>query len=200
MLEQAVTKGPHAGRALKAADFGALDENAFWSRGLRVSRGEPPGCLEWQNLIGDRAKPREHYATFQIVVDGKLRTFIVHRVAYALAHGEVPVGLCVCHSCDNKRCFEPTHLFLGTQTDNMRDAGDKNRARHATKAKEKFAALAPDAPFLNTDEAAGMLGISPNSLIVWRSRGEGPKYRKHGNRVLYSRGDLLDWSEARVAG
>jgi hypothetical protein len=52
---------------------------------------------------------------------------LAHRVSWELAHGEIPSGMCVCHSCDNKLCVRPDHLFLGTQRDNVQDAIKKNR-------------------------------------------------------------------------
>ena len=57
-----------------------------------------------------------------------LKKVLTHRLAWVAFKGEsIPDGLFVCHRCDNPLCFNPDHLFLGTQQDNLRDCSEKGR-------------------------------------------------------------------------
>jgi len=79
------------------------------------------GCWIWK--AGSRGKTG--YGAFKIngkVVDS-------HRVSYALYKGEIPEKMYVCHTCDNRKCVNPEHLFLGTPKDNWQDGFDKGKIK-----------------------------------------------------------------------
>lgn len=77
-------------------------------------------CWEWTN---------------KAVVDGygvigvNLKQVRAHRFSYVFFVGPIPEGLFVLHKCDNRRCVNPEHLFLGTNQDNMTDKMVKGRHR-----------------------------------------------------------------------
>lgn len=50
-----------------------------------------------------------------------------HRAAWLAEHGAIPVGMHVLHRCDNRKCINIAHLFLGTNADNVADKVSKNR-------------------------------------------------------------------------
>lgn len=54
---------------------------------------------------------------------------LVHRAAWRLFKSQIPDGMCICHRCDNPICCNPSHLFLGTKSENLLDMWAKGRAK-----------------------------------------------------------------------
>ena len=90
-------------------------EADFWER---VEYDPVTECLNW---TGRKFKG---YGRFDFLGD----EFRAHRLAWSFVHGEIPTGLHVCHTCDNPACINISHLWLGTQADNMADMTLKGRS------------------------------------------------------------------------
>lgn len=90
-------------------------ECRFWGK---VKIALPDECWEWQASTNA-------YGYGQIAINK--RPFAAHRIAWEIENGKINMGLFVLHKCDNRLCCNTTHLFLGTQKDNMKDKYEKNR-------------------------------------------------------------------------
>lgn len=79
-------------------------------------------CWRWPKYRSDKG-----YGV--IIFDGF--KFTVHQLSFRHFKGLIPRGFVVMHQCDEPACFNPDHLFLGSQRDNVQDMVRKGRNRHA---------------------------------------------------------------------
>lgn len=93
----------------------------FWAKVDKSPGLGPRGdCWEW------RGASVRGYGNLGWSVDGKLQTFLAHRVSYFLVTGKQP-GDVMCHECDNPLCVNPEHLWSGTRAQNALDRDEKGR-------------------------------------------------------------------------
>ena len=84
------------------------------------------GCWEWQGRIS-----KIGYGQIKV----RKKPYSSHRLSYELFKGNIPEKICVLHKCDNRKCINPDHLFLGTYADNAQDMCKKNRQPNHGKLK-----------------------------------------------------------------
>lgn len=95
----------------------------------RVSK-KVNGCWEWTGPVF-----KQGYGMCASVV---FPSRYAHRTSYELFIGKFEKELLVCHSCDNKLCVNPSHLFIGTQKDNLHDASIKGLMNKTEGCKRKI--------------------------------------------------------------
>lgn len=84
----------------------------FWAKVEKTD-----GCWLWR---ASRSK-EDGYG----IVTDRGRKILAHRFSWELHNGPIPDGLLVCHTCDVKPCVNPAHLWLGTYSENTKDAFNK---------------------------------------------------------------------------
>lgn len=104
-----------------------------------------------------------------------------HRAMYEIVNGEIPDGLLVCHTCDNRKCVNPSHLYAGTAADNYNDARERGRlntpqgeCHHNAKLSENDVANIRRSNF-SQRKLAGIYGVSQATIneakrgLTWKT-------------------------------
>ena len=118
------------------------------------------GCWEWNLSLSGSGYGHAHE---------NRKTKRAHRMSYEIFIGDIPEGMCVCHKCDNTKCINPDHLFLGTHQDNMDDMVIKNR--HLNRVRSQYGnkrraikVIADFKEYQSYRDAGIALGISDNGV------------------------------------
>ena len=133
------------------------------------------GPLETQCLIWLRSTLYKGYG--QIGFNKK--RLLTHRASYEAFSGVIPENTCVLHRCDNPRCINPEHLFLGSKGDNIKDMISKGR--------RSFIGSANAAAVLNEDLVKELRSLSPNMSIASVARKYGLNYNTVYNAIKGNR-------------
>lgn len=117
-----------------------MSKCAFCEKDFNDWRGSPKFCSEKCNFMGSYKVENDCWIwrnankkTGYGILNYHGRAISAHRYSYQIFKGEIPKKSEICHTCDNRRCVNPEHLFLGNKSINMQDAIKKGRFSNGEK-------------------------------------------------------------------
>jgi hypothetical protein len=157
-------------------------EMRFW-KSVDKSAG-PDGCWLWTGGV-----QRGGYGGFRV---SPKMTKRAHRFAWELSHGPIPavnedgVEVVACHRCDVRLCVNPTHMFLGTDADNMADC--RAKGRNSTGPEHRAKTVKARAVNLEKQEAMRQnpMLLSKPMKTAWLVGAGWQVERRHGTFMLFT--------------
>lgn len=125
----------------------------FWRKVEKRTAGE---CWNWTAAVASNG-----YGMLTVRT-GKQETS--HRLAWKFRNGEVPQGAYICHSCDNRLCCNPAHLFAGTPSDNAMDMAKKGRHGRTKLSPDRVLAIRAAWPIKTAAQLGRDFGVTKQTI------------------------------------
>lgn len=163
-------------------------------------------------------RSRKKFGYGRFMLNGK--QWIATRVSWVIAFGPIPPGKHVLHACDNPPCVRPSHLFIGTNSDNVADRAAKGRSFHpfgslSGKSKLDEAAVIAirssyDSGAASSTQLAAQYGVTPGLIgqiitgRIWKHVGgsvrKGPAAGERTNKNTITEAQVREIRMRRAAG
>jgi hypothetical protein len=144
-------------------EYDQSDVDRFWNSVDIVEESE---CWLWSKGL-----TQDGYGKFKC----KHKTWVASRFAYYITRGFLPDGMLICHKCDNPKCCNPSHIYLGTSKENLREASLKGHLRGMPNGR-KLQNMKTGEVYYSVREAQRSLSLN-NYKFIYESLKSGKEYK-----------------------